>query len=356
MPRAFDITAATASVNLSASGQGELSFTVSNALRAPVRVRASVVMEGLGGRPEWVSISGGEERDLTPDGTQQFTVKFQVPPRTPAGRYTFHLLVTNVANPDEQYAEGPSSAFVVPEPAPVVKKPFPWWLVALGVGVLIIVGVVGGILAGRGGPELGEPCKDSECGKKLACSGADGGVCLGEEGFKGCKENKQCASGRCSQGECVEAELGRNCGPGDTCPARQKCVTLQGTRACLMAPGEACTGDGQCTSLFCKDDKCMRDDGKCDTDNECRKPSTCTPNKLCLLPNGEACTTSGVCASGLCQAGTCQTAAVGCNPPCGPWFSCVGMTCVPVARLPRVNEEIIRETGRGVNMVPRQVP
>ena len=101
-------------MNLNASGQGELAFTVSNALGAAVRVRATVVMEGQQ-PPRVGEHPGGEERTLAPDGTRQFTVKFQVPPGTPAGRYTFHLLVTNMANPDEQYAEGPSLAFVVPE-------------------------------------------------------------------------------------------------------------------------------------------------------------------------------------------------------------------------------------------------
>ncbi|MFL5345380.1 MAG: hypothetical protein ACJ8AT_11330 [Hyalangium sp.] len=356
MPRAFDITAATESVNLNASGQGELAFTVSNALRVPVRVRAAVMMAGQG-RPEWVSVSGGAERDLAPDGTQQFTVKFQIPPGTPPGRYTFHLLVTNVANPDEQYAEGPTVAFIVPEAAPVTKKPFPWWIVALAAGVLIIVGAVVAVLSSRGGPDLGEPCKGTECGKGLACSGADKGVCLGEDGFKGCKENKQCLSGRCSEGKCAEAELGRNCGAGDSCPARQKCIPLLGARTCLLGPGESCTGDGQCTSLYCKDNKCMRDDGKCDSSAECRPPTECQASKLCLLPNAQACTSNGVCASGFCLNGTCQPAPIRCPVACPAFTSCLNGSCVPITLLPRVNEEIIRaQPNRGVILVPRKTP
>lgn len=42
MPRAFNITSATDTVSLDVSGQGELSFTVSNALRAPVLPRGSI--------------------------------------------------------------------------------------------------------------------------------------------------------------------------------------------------------------------------------------------------------------------------------------------------------------------------
>jgi hypothetical protein len=287
MPRAFDITAATETINLSASGQGELAFTVSNALRRPVRARATVMMAGQA-RREWATLSGGEERDFAPDGTQQFTVKLQVPPGTPPGSYTFHLLVTDVANPDEQYAEGPTVAFVVPEAAPPVKKPFPWWIVALAAGVIIITGGVAAILASRGGPELGS-----------------------------------------------------NCGPGDTCPERQKCTTLMGTRACLLAPGERCTGDGQCSSLFCNAGRCSRDDGQCESNSDCRPPSQCHTNNLCLLPNGEECRENGVCMSGFCQNGQCQTAPKVCSPPCPPGFLCVLGTCRSIKILPRVNEELI---------------
>jgi hypothetical protein len=340
MPRAFDITAATESVNLSASGQGELAFTVSNALRRPVRARATVMTSGEA-RSEWATISEGAERDFAQDGTQQFTVKLQVPPGTKPGRYTFHLLVTDVANPDEQYADGPTVAFTVPEAAAPVKKPFPWWIVALAAGVLLIGGGVVAVLASRGGPELNEPCEGTVCGKGLACSTATGGVCLGDEGFKGCEENKDCLSGRCADGRCAEAELGRNCGAGDTCPPRQKCTTLMGTRACLLAPAEACTGDGQCTSLFCKDGRCARDDGQCEGNDDCRPPSQCHTNKLCLLPDGQACSDNGVCMSGFCGGGKCGPAPTACSPPCSRGFLCVAGSCRPIRFLPRVNEDLI---------------
>jgi hypothetical protein len=308
-------------------------------------------------RPEWAVVSGGEERDFATDGTQQFTVRLQVPPGTPPGRYTFHLLVTNVANPDEQYAEGPTVSFTVPEPVPVTKKPFPWWIVALAAGVLIIGGGVVAILASRGGPDLGEPCEGTECGKGLACSAPAGGVCLGADGFKGCKESGQCLSGRCAEERCVEAELGRNCGPGDSCPAGQKCTALLGTRTCLLPPGDACTGDGQCTSLYCKNSQCMRDDGKCDTNDECRPPSQCHTNKLCLLANGQQCTSNGVCISGFCSpSGTCQQAPTPCPVLCPRFSSCVGGRCVRFELLPKVNEEMLRRPGRDVILRPRQDP
>ena len=61
MPRAFDITAVTDSIRLDASGKGEVAYTVSNALKAQVRARASVV-PGPGAKAEWFSIQGDAER------------------------------------------------------------------------------------------------------------------------------------------------------------------------------------------------------------------------------------------------------------------------------------------------------
>ena len=122
MPRAFDITAVTDTVRLGSAGQGEVAFTVSNALGSAVRARASVVPDS-GAKAEWFRIEGDSERDFPRDGTQQFAVKVNVPPGTPPGRCTFHLLVVDVESPDEHYAEGPSTAFEVVVATPAPKKP-----------------------------------------------------------------------------------------------------------------------------------------------------------------------------------------------------------------------------------------
>lgn len=334
MPRAFDITSATDSVNLDASGRGELSFTVSNALGAPVHARITVLPSG-DAKPEWTSIKGGAERDFTADGTQQVTVQFQVPPGTPPGRFTFQLLVADVMNPDERYAQGPTAAFVVPTVAPVVqKKPFPWMLVALVGGIVIIIAVVVGIIAGRGGPKLGEACPEGDCGKGLQCTGADGGVCLGQEGFKTCKTDDQCVTGLCKDGKCAQPEPGGACKPDGSCPPQQKCTQVATSRFCLLVPAQKCTGDLDCSSLFCKGGTCARDDGRCDTAADCKAPSQCSQGKLCQLPNGQTCTNPTMCLSGFCPAGTCQQAPVTAQCPfgCPSGATCVNGGCISVPR------------------------
>lgn len=339
MPRAFDITSATDSVTLDASGHGVLAFTVSNALRTQVRARATVFADG-DARPEWMTVEGGPEREFAPDGTQQFTVRFHVPPGTAPGRRTFHLVVVDVTNPDERYAQGPTVAFTVVEaPVPVKKKPFPWLLVALAAGVLLILGTVVKVLSDRGEPKpepeptvtlaaIGESCAELKCQEGLVCPQATK-VCLGPEGFVGCKDNTQCVTARCTSGVCIQPPPGGACGPGNACPEDQKCASVLGPRACLMQPGKSCDGDVQCSSLYCRQGTCTRDDGKCEGSADCKGNFRCQPNKLCMIPNFLACTSSVLCASGNCVNGTCQPPKVACSPPCsGDFVACVGGRCV----------------------------
>lgn len=151
MFRVFAITTSTPSIRLNGMGQGELTFTVSNALGRPVRGRAVVEPEGATPK-EWLTLEGEPERDFPPDGTHQYTVKVNVPSGTPQGQHAFHLSVVNVANPDEEFAVGPSASIQVPAPAaPVPKKklPLPW--IALAAGLLLIILTT--VLVVRGGKD-----------------------------------------------------------------------------------------------------------------------------------------------------------------------------------------------------------
>lgn len=146
MPRSFAITSSTPSTVLSSAGQAEFIFTVSNALGRPARVRAVLEPQSPLQRG-WLNVVGDAERDLAPDGTQSYVVKVSVPPGTPAGAYSFHLVVVNVANPDEEFAIGPSVGIQVPRAALPPKKKFPVWAVLLAAGLAVIT--VGAILVGR---------------------------------------------------------------------------------------------------------------------------------------------------------------------------------------------------------------
>ena len=78
------------------------------------------------------------ERDYPANGTHQIAVRVAAPPGSPAGRSSFRLDTVSARNPDEDFAESPTVSFEVP--APVPKKPFPWWIVAVAAAVVLVVG------------------------------------------------------------------------------------------------------------------------------------------------------------------------------------------------------------------------
>jgi len=139
MPSSFAITTAANSTPLDGSRKGQTVFTVSNTSVRPLRGRARVTPDSAA-TATWFTLTGGAERDFTVNGTQQYAVQIAVPPTAAAGTYTVRLDMVGVDNPDEDFTQGPSVTFEVPAPLPV-KKPFPWWIIAVIVGV-IIVGIV----------------------------------------------------------------------------------------------------------------------------------------------------------------------------------------------------------------------
>lgn len=139
MPNPFAITAATSTVALDTGRRSEIAFTVSNISGRPLRGRARIVpLEGA--TAGWLTLVGEAERDFTLAGTQQFVVQVAVPQEVAAGRYLFRLDVVGVDNPDEEFTEGPGVTFTVPPPPE--KKKFPWWIIAVAVGVLALIAIV----------------------------------------------------------------------------------------------------------------------------------------------------------------------------------------------------------------------
>lgn len=351
MPRAFAITPATPSVRLNASGQGEFSFAVSNALGRPVRARITVVPEG-NTRRDWLSVAGESERDFASDGTQQVTIRVSAPAGTPQGAYTFHPLVSSVTNPDEDYADGPTVTFEV-SPTAAPKKPFPWWIVAVAGGVvviLVIAGLVFSKLKGGGGqPVHSTPCNDTDqkCAKGLACLKRDPtspAQCLALVDTR-CKANTDCESQLCADGKCAEPPPGARCLGDAECPPSQKCVEARpGVKACLLRQDRKCASDIECSSGFCTDARtCSRDDGRC---TEPTKATDCRPgvsecrNNVCLLVQGQQCTQDTQCTTGFCN-GTCQPTPP-CVPPCLLGNICVRGVCRPRIIFQPLDPSILR--------------
>jgi hypothetical protein len=137
MSSSFAITTATNSAHLDGNRQGQVVFTVSNTSVRPVRGRARIAPDNAAAAT-WFTLAGGAERDFSVNGTQQYTLQIAVPPTTAAGNYTVRLDMVGVDNPDEDFTQGPSVTIAVPAPL-AVKKPFPWWIIAVIVVALIAI-------------------------------------------------------------------------------------------------------------------------------------------------------------------------------------------------------------------------
>ncbi len=350
MPRAFDITPTSPSATPNMQGKAELSFSVSNKLGKQVRARAVPQPEG-NTRREWLSIEQDPERDLTHDGTTTFTVKVAIPAGTAEGTYAMHLLVSSVNNPDEDYAHGPAVTFTV---APTAKpsRPFPWWIVALVTGALVIAGSAMALfiaLSGKGPLDPCEPTKQGDCGA-LVCSPRGGGhVCLIEQVGGACKEDAHCLTARCAAGKCAYPAPGADCGSStSSCPANQKCTTLQGgAKSCLLKPAESCDSNLSCSALWCRAGTCARDDHRCDSADECLPPLMCAKGR-CALKDGLPCDADQRCISGNCD-GVCKSAVQPCVPPCPKNFYCQRGRCASLLFLSPFNL-------RGVDIVRPILP
>ena len=140
MPTPFAVTTASNSVFLDTDRTGTAQFTVSNQSGRSVEGRAQLVTDD----PEaesWISLRGPAHRAFATAGTEQYTVEIDVPSDAPSGNYTLRLDVVGEERPDEQYVEGPSVTFQVPE---AEVEAFPWKIVA-AIAAVLLVG--GGVLA-----------------------------------------------------------------------------------------------------------------------------------------------------------------------------------------------------------------
>jgi N-acetylneuraminic acid mutarotase len=138
MSSPFAITTTTNTVSLDSNRQGQTSFTVSNTTKRAVRGHASIVARPESSAP-WLTLQDEAERSFVGAGSQQYSVQIAIPADAKAGEYTFQLNVADMANPDENFSQGPTVRFTVEEPSAPQKKPFPWWIVLAIIGGLILL-------------------------------------------------------------------------------------------------------------------------------------------------------------------------------------------------------------------------
>ena len=121
---------------------GKITFTVTNT--ATRTVDGTVLAKPTAPAEEsWFSFPEGATRSYQPGAVQSVSTTITAPPGTPAGTYTFRLDAKAEDNPDEDYTEGPSAQFILPEP----PKPVPWWKRYWWIAVIVAVVLVGTVIA-----------------------------------------------------------------------------------------------------------------------------------------------------------------------------------------------------------------
>jgi len=120
--------------------KGNAVFGVTNKTGEGLTARFSVQIQG-GGKAEWYSIQGEPERPVAAGETQTVTVVAKIPAATPPGQHRIKLRATNVNDPDNDSTDSAVATVTIPAVAkpPVKKKPFPWWIIAVAAGVLVLV-------------------------------------------------------------------------------------------------------------------------------------------------------------------------------------------------------------------------
>jgi len=135
-------------LKLDSRGSASVQYTVKNVSARAIDGRAALVSlpqttPPTSGAVEkgWVKIEGATDRHFDIDKDETYTVRVTVPPKSPAGNYSFRLDMASVAKTDEK-DEGQPVAFAVA--APVVTHthvPIWAWLVPLLVVVLVGAGI-----------------------------------------------------------------------------------------------------------------------------------------------------------------------------------------------------------------------
>ncbi|WP_293993809.1 hypothetical protein [Sphaerotilus sp.] len=159
MTRLFDITTTQDALELDRQGQGKVVFTVTNVTRQPQR--CGLRPRGLdAGKAAWLRLVGEAERDFVPGMVHQVEVGIAVPPGTPLEKFRLRLDAYSVANPDDDFTEGPLVQVLPPSVAPVAPGGggrMPWWVwLAIALVVLAVGGLVA-YLVNRKAPPVDSP-------------------------------------------------------------------------------------------------------------------------------------------------------------------------------------------------------
>jgi hypothetical protein len=146
MATLFDVTIPSNILTLDAKRSGQITFTVANATGRSLGAIAQVVSSDPSIQ-SWFQIEQGASRRLAPHETVQYTVTVVVPATAAPQSYTFHLVIADEANPDDNFTSSPDVRVTAPAPVVPTKKPFPWWIIAVIAAVVVVVIIIIAVVA-----------------------------------------------------------------------------------------------------------------------------------------------------------------------------------------------------------------
>jgi hypothetical protein len=153
----FEIPDGPTTVPLKAQGgfhRGSAVFGVTNKTGEGLTARFSVQVQG-DGKAEWYTVQGEPERAVAAGETQTVTVVAKIPGATPPGQHRMKLRAINVNDPDNDSTDSTAATVTIPAADQTEEKPktpFPWWILAVAGGVLVLViGVIIAIVVMGGG-------------------------------------------------------------------------------------------------------------------------------------------------------------------------------------------------------------
>lgn len=129
---------------------GSATYSVTNKTGATMHTRLRIA-PAEGADAAWFKVRDGDERYIAPGATESFSVELAVPGGK--GSQSFSAVAVNLADPDNDHEEGPVIAFDAPALKADSDGKFPWWIVAVAGGLILLVGgaVAVFMLIGRGG-------------------------------------------------------------------------------------------------------------------------------------------------------------------------------------------------------------
>lgn len=373
----FDVTPLSPRVDAPTGRTATVAFTVKNRVAGPTTGVISVQVEGPAAA--WVVLQGTVERRFNIEGTEQVVVAVAPPVGTAAGEVSLRLRVARTDSVDVELAESPAVVVAVTAPPQKAPTSFPWWIIAVIVGVAIVGAVVAfvatrppgfqdactpadedpcaaglvctdasrclresgqvctgaadcadgackeGLCALKGPPALGEKCPDGACASGLVCST---GLCRGPDGFAGCTVGDDCVDLNCRPGgTCALPTFQEKCTSQKRCGAQLSCKN----DVCVGASGfVGCSGHDGCASGFCDKGGVCGEPGLL---ADCRAGGVACGGNLqcvsgrCRAPDDYAgCTEDAQCTSGFCSKRTSK-----CGQP-GLGESCAVVGCVSSLR------------------------